>query len=386
MSLLRGVAPTMTFFRIAIASLVMSTSLGILSTRPALGQAETQSSSEPVSPRPKVLGPGAGAGNSPLQAIHDEYDRQLLQLERQRLAQMGQLAARQSPQDAAETYTQLFRLAIANNLFKDAEPFADQVLKSNNSSPVVRFLSHTTNIIATADRGAYDESLAELRAAMGEKPAGQGPGKAVAASAVLDTASLLTLCDAYYQRLIQGGRFDTARKALRMVLDRADNPTVKGFCTSRLFELGLIGQPAPAIMGTDLDGKAVNLADLKGNVVLIVFWASWCLPCSTEVAALDQAYTGHYKQGFRIVGINLDTVQGDGTPVETVMPNVRRFLLDHNIRWPNLINGAGPRDYAKAYGVSEIPSNVLVDRDGNVIHIDLSRKNIESVVTQTVGP
>ena len=59
------------------------------------------------------------------------------------------------------------------------------------------------------------------------------------------------------------------------------------------------------------------------------------------------------------------------------MPNIRRFLLDHNVRWPNLINGTGAHDYAKAYGVTEIPTNVLIGRDGNVIHLDLSRKNLE---------
>ena len=80
------------------------------------------------------------------------------------------------------------------------------------------------------------------------------------------------------------------------------------------------------------------------------------------------------------MGINLDTLQNDGPKLETVMPNIRRFLLDHNVRWPNLVNGTGAHDYAAAYGVTEIPTNVLIGRDGNVIHVDLSRKNLETVV------
>ena len=247
---------------------------------------------------------------------------------------------RQSPQEAAETYEQLFRLAIANNLFREAEPAAEQVLKSPASSPpVVQFLARTIDIIASADRGAYDESLAELRAAdrCRLRTASTGEG----ATASLDTSALLAICEAYYQRLLQGDQFDVARKAFQMLLKESANPAVKAFCASRLAQLDLIGKPAPAIEGTDLDGKPVSLADLKGNVVLVVFWASWCLPSSAEVASLDQVYSTYQDRGFRVLGINVDTLQNDGPKLETVLPNIRRFLLDHNVRWPNLINGDG---------------------------------------------
>ncbi len=152
-----------------------------------------------------------------------------------------------------------------------------------------------------------------------------------------------------------------------------------------LNQLDMIGKPAPAIQGTDLSGKPVDSAALKGNVVLVVFWASWCVPSSTEIAWLDKAYNDYQARGFRILGINLDLLQKDGPKLETVMPNIKRFLIDHNVRWPNLVNGTGAQDYAAAYGVAEIPTNVLIGRDGNVIHLDLSRKNLESVVTRALG-
>jgi len=169
-------------------------------------------------------------------------------------------------------------------------------------------------------------------------------------------------------------------------LKETENPAVKGFCAARLNQLDLIGKPAPAIKGADLDGKPIDLAAEKGNVVLVVFWASWCVPSSTEVDWLDQVYTSFQARGFRILGINLDSLQQDSPKLETLMPNIKRFLLDHNVRWANLINGSGAQDYAKAYGVGEIPTNVLIGRDGNVIHLDLSRKNLESAVARAVAP
>ncbi len=378
----------MSFFRIGSIASVFCASLFLTplgATRVHAGSSQD----EPVSARPRVSSQGAGAsgsGSLSLQAIHDDYARQLLQLERQRLDRLGQLAARQTPKEAAETYEQLFRLAIANNLFSAAEPAAQQVLKSTAGLPaMVIFLARTIDIIASADRGAYAESLAELRTVLDTVSREKRGGEPVTPS--LDTSALIAICEAYYQRLLQGDQFNAAREAFQMLLKESENPGVKSFSAGRLNQLGMLGKPAPAIQGTDLDGKPVSLAGLKGNVVLIVFWASWCMPSAAEVATLDQLYSLYQNRGFRILGINLDTMQTDRPKLETVLPNVKRFLIDNNVRWPNLINGDGPQDYARAYGISEIPSNVLISRDGNVVHLDLSpRKNLATVVARTLGP
>jgi thiol-disulfide isomerase/thioredoxin len=147
----------------------------------------------------------------------------------------------------------------------------------------------------------------------------------------------------------------------------------------------MVGKPAPAIQGTDFEGKPFSLADAKGKVVLVVFWASWCLPCAAEIESLQQVAESFGGRGLQIVGINLDALQDGGQKLETVMPNIRHFLLDHNVGWPTLINGQGDKDYAKAYGVDEVPANVLIARDGTVSHIDLVRKNLEPVIARAVG-
>jgi hypothetical protein len=60
-------------------------------------------------------------------------------------------------------------------------------------------------------------------------------------------------------------------------------------------------------------------------------------------------------------------------------------LLDYNVPWPTLVNGSGDRDYAKAYGVADIPANVLIGRDGNVVQVDVSRRNLETALTRWLG-
>ncbi len=129
----------------------------------------------------------------------------------------------------------------------------------------------------------------------------------------------------------------------------------------------------------------MRLADSKGDVVLVVFWATWCAPNAEEAERLGVLEAAYRGKGLRILGINLDPMQDGGVPAESVMPNVRRFLVDHNVRWPNLLNGPGDRDYAKAFGVTEIPANALIGRDGTVLHLDLTAATLEPAVAKALG-
>jgi thiol-disulfide isomerase/thioredoxin len=344
----------------------------------AFGQDEV--AKQPERPSPKVLRPDAPQEN--VQTINDDYNQELLHLERRRLERLGRLAARQNPAEAAATYETLFRLAIAGDLFRDAEPAAKTVLSRGSPSVVARGLAHLVKIIAEADRGAYEQSMESLRQAVAAREKAAAGG---APRAALPTDEVVEICDAYYQRLIQGAQFENARKALRILLGQAQRPVVKEFLSSRLRRLDQVGKPAPPIRGADIDGKPFDIADAKGKVVLVVFWASWCPQCVEEVESLQQVADSYRTRGFQIVGINLDALQDGGQKLETVRPTIRRFLLDHNVDWPTLINGQGGKDYAKAYGVTEVPANALIARDGTIAHIDLVLKNLESAVARAVG-
>jgi peroxiredoxin len=317
-----------------------------------------------------------------VQAINDDYDRKLLRLDRDRLERLARLAARQKPADAAATYEQLFRLGIAANLFRDVEAAADAVVKDGSPSPTTLTLAHLTRVIARADRGADEESLDCLRQALSQR---QSDRQAGGPKVTLTADEAVGICDAYYQRLIHDGKYETARRAFRLVVDQTSLPPVKDYLKSRLARLEQVGKPAPAIRGTDIDGKPFDLAASKGKVVLVIFWASWCLPNVAELTWLEQAYDTYRGRGFEVVGINLDAAD-DSQKIETIMPSVRRFLIDHNVRWPILVSGSAGQDYTKAYGITDIPAKVLIDREGNVVQLDLVRKNLEPVLSKIIGP
>jgi len=310
-------------------------------------------------------------------AIDGLYQKELDEIERRRLERLAALAARQAKDEAIRTYESYFRAAIAANLFAEAEPVANRVLQSKESPSKVLVLADIAKIMAQVGRGAYDESLASLTSMLN---GGAGAGLHQA----LPAAAQLTLLEAYFQRLSQGEQFALAKKAFKLVLDRTNDPTVKDFVASRLARLDLVGKPAPAIAGTDLDGRTIRLADSRGDVVLVVFWTSWCLNCAEEASRLNAVYAAYRERGLRIVGINLDPLQEGGKSPDSVRSAVRQFLLEYNVPWPNLINGVADQDYARAYAVSEVPANVLVGRDGTIIHLDLTRSNLEKAIAAAI--
>jgi peroxiredoxin len=257
---------------------------------------------------------------------------------------------------------------------------ADRVLASRDFGSNVLLLADVVKVMALVGRGEYEQSVASVASALGALAADRG--SAVPALSVGDKVSLL---DAYFQRLVQANQFVVAIKAFTLVRDGSSDPEIKAFATSRLTRLEQVGKPAPAISGTDLDGRPVSLADLRGNSVLVVFWASWCVNNAEEVARLEAVYEAYRGRGFRVVGISLDSLDEREKSAGGVRAAVRHFVMDHNIRWPNLISGTGAQDYSRAFAVTEVPANVLIGRDGTIIGLDLTGANLDKSVAMAVG-
>jgi thiol-disulfide isomerase/thioredoxin len=112
--------------------------------------------------------------------------------------------------------------------------------------------------------------------------------------------------------------------------------------------------PAPPFTLSSRAGGQVSLADLKGKVVMINFWASWCGPCRQEFPALDQIYARYKPMGFTLVAINVESEKADAEKFLAATPASFPILFDPD----NKVSGS--------YGVSAMPTTVLVDRQGRV--------------------
>jgi peroxiredoxin len=111
---------------------------------------------------------------------------------------------------------------------------------------------------------------------------------------------------------------------------------------------------APAFALTSSDGSAVSLADLKGQVVMVNFWASWCGPCRQEMPHLEALHQRYSSLGFTLLGVNVDK---DGA-------DAREFLEETPVSFPVLFDPES--QVSELYEVVAMPSTVLVDRNGNM--------------------
>jgi thiol-disulfide isomerase/thioredoxin len=142
---------------------------------------------------------------------------------------------------------------------------------------------------------------------------------------------------------------------------------------SILAQAAQTGQPAPAfnLKKIGADGS-LSLADMKGKVVLVDFWASWCGPCRQSLPLYNKLRAEFPRQDFDIVAINLDEDVADA----------KTFLTQHPVEYTALQNPQG--DIAKAFDLKGMPSSYLVDRDGVVraTHVGFDSKDIDGLRTQ----
>jgi peroxiredoxin len=118
-----------------------------------------------------------------------------------------------------------------------------------------------------------------------------------------------------------------------------------------------LGKPAITFSLADLHGKLVSLKDFKGKVIFIAFWASWCASCREELPALDKLYGKFAKEGFEVIGVNLDESDSAITHFLRKFPVTFTILRDKD-------NGVND-----TYHVSGLPTSFLVGRDGVIYHI-----------------
>ena len=132
-----------------------------------------------------------------------------------------------------------------------------------------------------------------------------------------------------------------------------------------------IGKPAPDFEAIDLKGQELSLKKYHGQVVLLDFWATWCIPCLAEIPHLKQVYDKYKDQKFEIIGISLDQTQA-------VLDS---YIEEQNITWTQFLDSGV---VAKMYNVTGIPATFLIDGEGIVRKVELRGRALEEAVAELV--
>ena len=117
------------------------------------------------------------------------------------------------------------------------------------------------------------------------------------------------------------------------------------------------GLPVPAFAGVDLDGNDVALSELRGEVVLLNVWATWCYPCRREMPALEALHRDWGDDGLRVVAISIDAASASR--------DVRDFVDEYGLTFDVVHDGA--QNVTRAFSTIGVPETFLIDADGRLV-------------------
>lgn len=143
------------------------------------------------------------------------------------------------------------------------------------------------------------------------------------------------------------------------------------------------GNLAPSITMNDPFGNERSLKDLRGNIVLIDFWASWCGPCRRNNPHLVEMYQKYKDSGFEIFSVSIDGGQGRSLPME----EWRNAIQADRLTWPNHVSDlkGWESPVVADYGINGIPYTVLIDRDGFILGTNLRGQALEEQLKIYLG-
>jgi cytochrome c biogenesis protein CcmG/thiol:disulfide interchange protein DsbE len=129
-------------------------------------------------------------------------------------------------------------------------------------------------------------------------------------------------------------------------------------------------QPAPAFTLKSLDGKTLALSELKGKIVVVNFWATWCPPCRAEIPDFVEVYEQNRAKGLEIVGVSVDEM----TPQQ-----LRPFVDKNKMSYPvALVTDKILRDYGP---ISAIPTTFIIDKKGIIRHAEEGMMDKQTLTT-----
>jgi thiol-disulfide isomerase/thioredoxin len=179
-------------------------------------------------------------------------------------------------------------------------------------------------------------------------------------------SSLLGALETSYANVRYRSNPAEAKQHLTALLASA-NPTLAAAARKRLDEWAeweTLG-PIESWRFTAIDGRQVDIGKMRGKVVVVDFWATWCGPCVKEFPTLQKLYAEHHTRGLEIVGIALEY---DRPSKETALAKLKDYVVDKNLPWPHYADGNGWKTkFSAAQGIQSIPRMIIIDRQGKVI-------------------
>jgi thiol-disulfide isomerase/thioredoxin len=175
-----------------------------------------------------------------------------------------------------------------------------------------------------------------------------------------------------WQMLMTVAQFESGEKAIALfkeVAAGAPDERMKKVAEVELKKMDQLNKPI-ALAYKAVDGRDVDVSKMKGKVVLVDFWATWCGPCVAELPNVKKAYADLHDKGFEIVGVSFDQD----------CDALKKFVEKQKMAWPQFCDGGGWQNAInKDFGINAIPAMYLVDKKGNLRDMNGRENLVEKV-------
>lgn len=142
------------------------------------------------------------------------------------------------------------------------------------------------------------------------------------------------------------------------------------------FRRPMTGQQAPEVVASYwFNGNAVTLESMRGNLVLLDFWAVWCAPCMEKLPEIDKLYRTYRSRGLAVIGIH---------DASTDSGQIQRVLAQKKVTYP-VARDTDSRDTYSKYGILGIPHMILVGKDGTIIADGKSFEQTKQIIQRELG-
>lgn len=228
------------------------------------------------------------------------------------------------------------------------------------------------------DQLAAAEAVAPFNAALQKAQISKSPADLATARNLIDAHLTATpdsrsarMMVANYMRAVERISPDQVAAEWQSFASSA-NASVRESASGKVKLHGLLQEPLD-IAFTAVDGRAVDLKNLRGKVVLIDFWATWCGPCIAELPNIKKVYAAYHDKGFEIVGISLDR--------DSDRQKLIDFTAKENMPWPQHYDGKyWKNEISTRYAIDAIPAMFLLNQDGKVVSTSARGPKLETEV------